>query len=633
MTADVARMPAPKAMPGWYEATGDPLDRFYWSGARWLARARFVDGEWREHPVEDGDLSVPPRPTTAAPVTGGTWDLPPSGNVGVFGGRAQGPARKPGDRGSGGAPSPNAASGGTPGSRGGVAAGSASGGTPALPEKPAPRFVLGAASAPLGDPVPGSTDRSATGSVADGTGSSGEGVVRAAGDDEVRAPGLGSIRVPTTSAMPDLRRADAPVPIDGGVPTGGPGWSGGPVLGGPVLGGPVLGGGSGSLSSGEFSTADAGRRDGRGGGGEVELHLGEPMPQRRWTVVLRGVLVLPHLVCLELAGIVVVVGVVVMWIVALATGQVPRRLWALVWGWGQWNARVNAYMLLLTDRYPTFGAGAMSYPVQLELVSPAAVGRSEVLFRAAMAWPAGLLAAMATAGLVPVGLVAWVATVVRGRLPSSFHFAFAAVVRFDARVHAFACLLTSAYPAAPLGDGGAAGVGTVPSSSGSRSVLAWCFGAAPVVYAAIAAVVIPTFIGVSGVRQGSLTPGRIAQATATYSTVARAAQQAVLSCAQGGSAQRSGAPCVAAALDQWSQGADDFAGAVAAAYTSLPTRTTGDAMHLLVDVAALGSALARTAGSATPIAMLQNYEGPVRNWATTVSGNIARLDAALSVDR
>ena len=660
MTADVAHMPAPKAMPGWYEVTGDPLDRFYWSGVRWIARARFVDGDWREHPMADGDPSAPPRPTTAVPVAGGMWDLPPSGSVGVFGGPAGELAGRPGRLGLGEAPAPSAVTGDPPASRGGVAPGAASPGAgsgdpPALAGSPVRRFALGAEPDSHGSPDPGVTERFVAGSVTDGVGSSGKGSPRdlqigsardpqigsardlqigSARDPQIgsawdpqtgsaRDPQIGSALEGTCGVMRDLGRADGAEPIAEAVSTGGPGWSGGPVSDG----------GSGCSSNGEAPMADAERRNGGASGGGVELHLGAPMPQRRWTVALRGVLVIPHLVCLELVGIVVVAGVVVMWIVALATRQVPRRLWAFVWGWGRWHARVGAYVLLLTDRYPTFGAGATSYPVQFDLVPPAAVSRSEVLFRAAMALPAAMLAAMATAGLVPVGLVAWVATLVRGRLPLSFHLAFAAVVRFDARVHAFACLLTNAYPAAPLGDGPAAGANTVPSSSGSRSVMAWCFGAAPVVYAAIAVMAIPTFIGVSTVQQHALGTGRLLRATTTYGVVTSAAQRAVQSCAQGGSARGSGAPCVAAALDQWGQGADNCAESVAEADTSLPARTTRDAVHLLVGVTALASALARTAGSATPIMMLRDYEGPVRSSAAVVAKDITRLDAALAADR
>ena len=42
------------------------------------------------------------------------------------------------------------------------------------------------------------------------------------------------------------------------------------------------------------------------------------------------------------------------WLAVLATGRYPRGAFEFLVGVGRWTARVNAYVALLTDRYPPF---------------------------------------------------------------------------------------------------------------------------------------------------------------------------------------------------------------------------------------------------------------------------------------
>jgi hypothetical protein len=51
---------------------------------------------------------------------------------------------------------------------------------------------------------------------------------------------------------------------------------------------------------------------------------------------------------------VVVVVVVIAWFAILFTGRFPRGLHGLVEGWLRWDARLTAYLMSLTDRYPPF---------------------------------------------------------------------------------------------------------------------------------------------------------------------------------------------------------------------------------------------------------------------------------------
>jgi hypothetical protein len=77
-------------------------------------------------------------------------------------------------------------------------------------------------------------------------------------------------------------------------------------------------------------------------------------PRDRVAVAFRILLVLPHLVALWLLGIAWAVVTVIAWFAILFTGKYPARLYEFAVGVLRWNARVEAYFLLLRDEYPPF---------------------------------------------------------------------------------------------------------------------------------------------------------------------------------------------------------------------------------------------------------------------------------------
>ncbi|TDD25163.1 DUF4389 domain-containing protein [Actinomadura sp. KC06] len=76
---------------------------------------------------------------------------------------------------------------------------------------------------------------------------------------------------------------------------------------------------------------------------------------RRWFTLLRGVLVLPHLMVMLVMFALLVVVMALSWLVIPFTGRYPRRLYGLVVGWQRWSARVVAYAFGLTgEMLPPF---------------------------------------------------------------------------------------------------------------------------------------------------------------------------------------------------------------------------------------------------------------------------------------
>ena len=77
-----------------------------------------------------------------------------------------------------------------------------------------------------------------------------------------------------------------------------------------------------------------------------------------------------------------------------------------------------------------------------------------MFFRCILIIPAWFLAALIGNAIAPIGFVAWLITLVTGRLPRSLHFAYLAVVRYQARLYGYGwLLLTPAYPGGLYGDG------------------------------------------------------------------------------------------------------------------------------------------------------------------------------------
>ena len=180
-----------------------------------------------------------------------------------------------------------------------------------------------------------------------------------------------------------------------------------------------------------------------------------PAQQRRGTVLIRWILLIPHYVVLYFLGIGFSVVQFIGWWGALFTGRLPEFAVSFLSGYMRWTTRVQAYGLLLTDQYPPFSLeDEPGYPVRIELPPPGKLNRLAVLFRVILAIPASLLNSLVAFGAATiVAVIAWVITLITGKLPTPLHQAYTAVLRYTTRVSCYLCLLTAAYPAGLFGDG------------------------------------------------------------------------------------------------------------------------------------------------------------------------------------
>jgi Domain of unknown function (DUF4389) len=193
----------------------------------------------------------------------------------------------------------------------------------------------------------------------------------------------------------------------------------------------------------------------------VQLSVAGPAQQRRWTVLIRLIMLIPHLFVLLFLSIAAEVVAFIGWWGALFTGRLPKFAVSYLSGWVRWYTRVQAYEYLLTDQYPPFSFDdEPGYPVRIAVPPRDKLNRVAVFFRFILVIPAGLLNIfLVNGGLTIVAFIAWIIALITGKLPTSLHLAYTAVLRFTTRYTCYSLLLTAAYPGGVFGDGLAAPYG------------------------------------------------------------------------------------------------------------------------------------------------------------------------------
>lgn len=184
----------------------------------------------------------------------------------------------------------------------------------------------------------------------------------------------------------------------------------------------------------------------------VTLSLEGPQPQRRWTVALRIFLAIPHFLWFALVGFVAGIATFLAWFGALFIGRMPTRLGEFIERVIRYQARISAYMYLLTDVYPPFSLAADGYPVEVHVDQPDRLNRAAVVFRLILMIPAWIVSSLVSGGATVVLFVLWIITLVSGRMPDSAFEALAVTLRYQLRVYAYTWMLTSQYPGGLLGD-------------------------------------------------------------------------------------------------------------------------------------------------------------------------------------
>jgi hypothetical protein len=185
---------------------------------------------------------------------------------------------------------------------------------------------------------------------------------------------------------------------------------------------------------------------------EILVAFAEPAPQNRLTVLVRIILAIPHLIVLYALSIAAEVVLIICWFAALFLGRLPAGLAGFITGYLSWLFRVQAYLFLLTDRYPPFELGQADYPVQLQL-QPGPLNRLAVFFRLILAIPAHIVTMLVILGMETIVMfITWLIVLIAGRMPRALHEAIAAGLRYYIRFTGYLFLVTATYPWGLFGD-------------------------------------------------------------------------------------------------------------------------------------------------------------------------------------
>jgi hypothetical protein len=183
----------------------------------------------------------------------------------------------------------------------------------------------------------------------------------------------------------------------------------------------------------------------------VELLVRRDLLRNRLTVFFRLLLAIPQLFVVFFLSIVGAVVGIIGWFAALVLGRLPGWAHAYLSGWLRWSARVNGYLMLITDVYPPFTFAVTDHPVRLVVPPPGRLNRWAVLGRIVLVVPAYVLS-LASAGMNLFVVFAWFAGVFAGRTPRAVFDAIATVQRFGDRTAAYLFLLTPTHPWGAFGD-------------------------------------------------------------------------------------------------------------------------------------------------------------------------------------
>ncbi len=204
----------------------------------------------------------------------------------------------------------------------------------------------------------------------------------------------------------------------------------------------------------------------------VSYSIRRPERYNRLTVLFRLILVIPHAILVGAGGftvfnytmsqnlggghayvpliysglltVVLEILVFIAWFAILFTGRFPESFLGFCVMIFRWSQNVAAYMYLLADQYPPFGAGP--YSLDLEIQSPQERNRLTTVFRIILVIPHAIVLFFLGIATAVLTVIAWVAILITGQYPEGFFDFVVGTMRWSARVGAYIYLFVDEYP-------------------------------------------------------------------------------------------------------------------------------------------------------------------------------------------
>ena len=187
----------------------------------------------------------------------------------------------------------------------------------------------------------------------------------------------------------------------------------------------------------------------------VAMTLSPPVGSSRfWAVPLigylvKGLILIPHLIILEVLAIAVGFAELVIWIPVLFTARYPDWEYALVAGYLRWETRIGMYFYGLTDSYPAFSFDA---PGDMFIQRPESSSRFFAILliggivRYILLIPHFIILYALSLAVLACQLVIWVWVLFGGQYPSWAFTLVGGTITWGLRVTSYFFGLTDRYP-------------------------------------------------------------------------------------------------------------------------------------------------------------------------------------------
>jgi uncharacterized protein DUF4389 len=172
----------------------------------------------------------------------------------------------------------------------------------------------------------------------------------------------------------------------------------------------------------------------------------DELRRSRLTVFFRGLLALPHLVWLQLWGVLVFFAVIASWFATVVRGRSPARLHRFLAAYVRYQLHVYAFLYMIANPFPGFVGNARSYPLEIAVAERARQNRWKTGFRLILVLPALLVSGAYSVILSLVAVLGWFSALALGRMPRGLRNAGALALRYQAQLFGYLLLLTDAYP-------------------------------------------------------------------------------------------------------------------------------------------------------------------------------------------
>jgi hypothetical protein len=200
-------------------------------------------------------------------------------------------------------------------------------------------------------------------------------------------------------------------------------------------------------------------------GDRARIVVRDDLERSRVTVFFRLILAIPHFIVLAVFGLLAFVLAVVSWFAILFTGRSVG--YGMQARYLRYWTHVYSYVYLAGNPFPGFEGEPGSYPIDAEippedlphnrwktgfrfvLIVPALVMGSALGVSGSLGGSYGnyYLAAFALSGVLPtVALLAWFASVIKGRMPRGFRDLVAYCLTYGVQLAAYFLLITDRYP-------------------------------------------------------------------------------------------------------------------------------------------------------------------------------------------